>query len=200
MNPPAVSSPLRPVVKGPGLDVQYVTIPSGEAGTLATLKVMAELARAQIRDPATAAEFGHWARAIVRDVPSKDYEGEAAAIFGFVREHVRYRLDPRGLERVQWPYWTLLVDGAGDCDDMATLIAALSLATGHGAMLRAVKVDASRPDAYSHVYALIGIDEPGRGPRWLAADATQRQAFLGWEPPTSRQYGPPLDVVVAPPA
>jgi hypothetical protein len=119
-------------------------------------------------------------------------------VFEFVREHVRYCLDPRGLERLQTPAWTLLVDEQGDCDDQATLVAALALCLGHGAKLRAVKVDPDRPNSDSHVYCMIGLAGPD-GPRWLAADTTQRQATLGWQPPERRWLGPPLDVVVARP-
>lgn len=90
---------------------QIVSIPGGAAGTEATVKYMVQLAVSDAKEP----EMVQYARRIVSDVPSKDYEGEARAIFEFVRSNVRYRLDPRGLEWVQRPFVTLLVDGAGDC-------------------------------------------------------------------------------------
>jgi hypothetical protein len=83
------------------------------------------------------------------------------------------------------------------CDDMGTLLAGMSLALGHGAVLRAVKVDPNRPQSYSHVYAILGCVVKGKT-IWLPADATQRKP-LGWQPPEARWTGDPLDVVVATP-
>jgi hypothetical protein len=188
---PVLASPSQPVV-------EYVEIPRGVGGTKATLREMARFARAAASDPTTGAEFVWWCRAITRHVPGRDYEGELRALFEFVQAHVKYSLDPMGLERVQTPYWTLLVDGAGDCDDHATLLCGMSRALGHGAILRAVRVDPSRPDSYSHVYALLGCSQQGVT-RWWGADSTQAQAQLGWQPPRRRWLGPPLDLVVAEP-
>lgn len=189
---------VRPVVTGPRLPIEYVEIPGGVPGTIATLEYMADWARRSIHDPRTGGDFVQWARDIVERVPSKDYVGELRALFGFVKRNVRYRLDPVGLERVQAPYWTLCVDGAGDCDDHCALLMGLAGATGHGALARAVKVDPRRPTQYSHVYAVLSARVPGGERRWFGADTTTRQATLGWEPPASRQFGPPLDVIAFP--
>lgn len=164
---------------------QIVSIPGGAAGTEATVKYMVQLAVSDAKEP----EMVQYARRIVSDVPSKDYEGEARAIFEFVRSNVRYRLDPRGLEWVQRPFVTLLVDGAGDCDCTSTLVACLALCLGHGAAFKTVKVDPDRPEEYSHVYPLIGIRNKSNKPVWLAADTTQKGVDLGWEPPPERVLG-----------
>jgi hypothetical protein len=97
---------------------QIVSIPGGAAGTEATVKYMVQLAVSDAKEP----EMVQYARRIVSDVPSKDYVGEARAIFEFVRSNVRYRLDPRGLEWIQRPFVTLLVDGAGDCFTKGTRV------------------------------------------------------------------------------
>lgn len=207
--PEAKQVTLRPVLTAPDeLPVRYVEIPKGEAGVRATLEVMGQLAKQQLSDGQRGARFVEWARAAVRDVDGKDYAGELRALFAFVKRNVTYRYDPRWLERVQGPYWTLCVDGAGDCDDMATLLVSLALALGHGGGFRAVAVDPGRPNSYSHVYALLGCRVPARDPdtgklrivtKWYAADATQKRRPLGWEPPAGRQTREPLDLIVAEP-
>ena len=178
------------------LPTAYTELPRGAAGTLATLGIMAKLAVDAVHDPETGAEFVWWARAIVKRCASKAYLDELDALYRFVRQTVRYRLDPHRLERVQAPYWTLTVDGAGDCDDSSALLAALALAVGHGAILRAVAVDPDRPGSYSHVYPLLGAVVQGEEV-WLGADATQKNRPLGWEPPRTRWSAEPLDLIVA---
>jgi len=173
--------------------VAVIEIPDGEEGTKATIEVMRRLAVADAHNP----EFAKWARAIVRDVGSKDYRAEGQRIYDFVKKNVRYRLDPRGLEWVQSPYWTLLVDGQGDCDDQATLLVALSVALGHGAAFVTVKVDPDRPEEFSHVYASIGITED-RHEKWIAMDTTQQKQSFGWEPPKERVLGRKVWVVSQP--
>lgn len=67
---------------------------------------------------------------IVHHVPSKQRTAELGALYRWVRDNIRYRYDPLGLEWVQRPERTV-IERAGDCDDMATLLAALSGALGH---------------------------------------------------------------------
>jgi hypothetical protein len=100
--------------------------PAGLPHVRSTIKKMAALARAgshsyPIRNLATRITSG---------VASKDYRGEVAAIYMWVRDTVRYRKDPDGLEWVQSPARTVQ-ELAGDCDDQAVLIAALVGALGH---------------------------------------------------------------------
>jgi hypothetical protein len=100
--------------------------PSGMAHTKSTIATMCRLAREgshsyPIRSAATK---------IVHDVPSKQVRLELEALYRWVRDHIRYRFDPLGLEWVQSPARTL-AEQAGDCDDMATLLAALSGSLGH---------------------------------------------------------------------
>lgn len=67
---------------------------------------------------------------IVHDVPSKQVGGELATLYRWVRDNIRYRFDPVDLEWVQSPARTL-TERAGDCDDMAVLLAALAGSLGH---------------------------------------------------------------------
>lgn len=164
-------------------DVTVQEIPSGEAGTRATLQEMARLALQDGHHP----EVISLARAAVRGVPNKDYLAEADRIFGLVRRSVRYVQDPLGLEHVQRPLHLLFVEGQGDCDDHATAIGALATALGHGFAFATVAADARRDpsEGWSHVYPLIGLRKRGLT-SWVGADTTQAGATLGWEPPARR--------------
>jgi transglutaminase-like putative cysteine protease len=150
--------------------VERRVIPSGEAGTVETLKAMQEAVASS--EGAHNPEVRFLAQRIVEGVGNKDYYSEVRALYDFMRANVRYTLDPRGLEWVQTPWVTLLVQGQGDCDDHAVAIAALAIALGHGAGFRTVKGDPSRPDEWSHVYPVIGIRERGV-PRWIPIDTTE---------------------------
>jgi hypothetical protein len=170
-----------------------VPIPPGVKGTKAELEIIAALAREAVTDPF----FVEEARSIVRGVRGRDYQGEAAAILGYVREMTDYRHDPIGVDevdRISSPGYLLFVDPQGDCDDMVALVCALNLGVGHGCMIRAVRLDPNRED-FSHVYALAGIPGPG-GPTWLGQDAVTSFP-LGWEPPREDWVGESLDLVVA---
>lgn len=92
----------------------------------ATIAKMAKLARAGARSY----EIRNLATRITRGVPSKDYRGELAALYKWERDNIRYRKDPVELEWVQSPARTVK-EGAGDCDDKATLLAALVGSLGH---------------------------------------------------------------------
>ena len=100
------------------------TIPGGDRGTEKTIErmrdaVLGKLPGMDRHEGAHMPEVRFLAQQIVSDVPSKDYMGEARAIFKFMTDHVRYTLDPRALEWVQTPWWTSEVIGQGDCDDHA---------------------------------------------------------------------------------
>jgi hypothetical protein len=173
-----------------GPPTTYVQIPRGELGTVATLKVMKELVlgRWGHRNP----EVVVLAKKIVEDVspgPSKDYRAMCQAILTFMKTHCRYQLDPSGLEYVQTPHYTLLVGGSGDCDDLSTATLALAGALGFRMAFRTVKADPGRPQQWSHVYPVIGIQDKKGEPLWLTADATQKESFLGWDPPEAQTYG-----------
>jgi transglutaminase-like putative cysteine protease len=147
------------------------SIPPGEPGTRATLRAMRTFVRTykahdQIRS--TAIE-------LTRHLPPKDWLGQVRALFGFVRDHIRYTRDIDGIETLQTPPATLELE-AGDCDDKATLLAALLGSIGHPS--RFVAVGFSSPGNYSHVYLETPV-----GTRWLALDATVSTATVGWAPP-----------------
>jgi transglutaminase-like putative cysteine protease len=144
--------------------IRRVRIPAGEAGTLHTARLVAELIEQGARD------FYVRQRAIqiFRDyrVPAKDRFGEVAALFDWVRRNIRYTRDIYRVELLHTAR-RMLELRAGDCDDMTILLGAMLMSTGHPVRLALVGFKPSRPHAYSHIYleALIGS-------RWLPLDAT----------------------------
>lgn len=101
---------------------------------------------------------------LCRGLRGKCYLSELAALFYFVCENVRYQRDPRTVELVKTPEATLAT-GVGDCDDIATLIAALALLSGSEARYVTAGF---RPDGvHTHVFA--EALEP-RTKRWVTLD------------------------------
>lgn len=98
---------------------------------------------------------------ITKGIPSKSPTREIFAIYKWVREHIRYRMDPVGLELVQAPRITLK-ERAGDCDDITTLVWALCMALGHPVRGRTV---GPSPEDQTHVQAQV-FDRK----RWLDVD------------------------------
>jgi transglutaminase-like putative cysteine protease len=135
-------------------------LPSGEAGTYATVRLMRRFVQQFKRVHAIREE----ALSLINGVSQKDWMGEVAAVFGWVRDHIRYVRDINGVETVQTPLATMELE-AGDCDDKSTLLATLLETIGHPT--RFVAVGFSRPGAYSHVYVETRV-----GDRWLPLDAT----------------------------
>lgn len=144
-------------------------IPPGTDGIEATLALMQRVVAEYKWQP----EVVGLAREIVAAVPAKSYAQEARALFDFVRANVRYTRDVEGLEYVQAPDITLEV-GHGDCDDHATLLAALLAATGHKTRFVAAGFNGGDLE---HVWVETLI-----GDRWFAADTTENRDF-GWRPP-----------------
>jgi transglutaminase-like putative cysteine protease len=86
------------------------------------------------------------------------------ALHYFVCRHVRYQRDPLTVELVKTPMATLET-GVGDCDDIATLLAAMVLLCGSEA--RFVTVGFRRGGPFTHVFC------EGRDPktkRWVTLD------------------------------
>jgi hypothetical protein len=106
-----------------------VTVTAHENGLphiRATVAKMAALARSS----AQTYPIRNLATRIVHDVPSKQVAGELAALYRWVRDTIRYRFDPDGIEWLQRPERTVQ-ERAGDCDDIATLLASLVGSLGH---------------------------------------------------------------------
>lgn len=147
-------------------------IPDGAAGTRETLKHMRELVRAGKVDP----DLRDFAQRLCSSLRPKDFDGEIAALFDFVRECIRYALDVNGVEVVQAPDVTLQL-GYGDCDDKCVLLATLLETMGHRAWFCALGFD--EEPIYTHV--IVWASAAGEA-QPIALDATELRP-LGWFPP-----------------
>ncbi len=145
---------------------------SGDEGTRQTLNVMRHAVVEGIKDPA----IMPIARRLVLDVDEKDKRGEAAVLFEYVKDHIRYVNDPLGLETVVFPR-TVIEVGSGDCDDKSVLFAALAVVLGIPARFVAVKMPGIK--IYTHVYPELLINGS-----WQPFEPTLSYALPG------RSYAP----------
>lgn len=144
--------------------------PSGALGNHHTLRLMRDLINAGKVDPLVMRA----AHSIIYTQPERDEIGECAALFDYVRDHVRYVRDVHGVETLCAPAMTLqrLI---GDCDDQTMLLCALAEAAGYPTRLVMAGYSSA---AFEHVYCEIFALGA-----WYACDATERAAHFGWAPP-----------------
>lgn len=116
---------------------------------------------------------------ITRDVPSKQTRQELEALYRWVRDHIRYRFDPLGVEWVQRPTRTV-EEGAGDCDDMATLLSSLAQSLGHITRWRTVGPTKNTP---KHIAIEAYARHPGAPDgEWISMDPVLEPARATAEP------------------
>lgn len=108
-------------------------IATGDAGAHETLGVMRDAVHNAVNDPT----FVWWARSIVEDCPQRNETCCAYAVREFVSGAIHFQRDPVGVENITPPLVHMQKlrgrFGAyvlGDCDDAATLSAALGMAVG----------------------------------------------------------------------
>jgi transglutaminase-like putative cysteine protease len=104
------------------------------------------------------------AESIVGELMGRDYVSEYVAVLNWVRQNIRYTRDPRTIEQVRTPQVTI-ARKQGDCDDMATLIAALVAQLGGSVRFVAASFGPQR--ALAHVWA-EALDPTTR--RWVVLD------------------------------
>ena len=143
-------------------------IPDGHEGTRLTLEVMRRLVKEWRANP----EMIAFARSLVEGVQEKNFREEAAAVHAYVRDQIRYTLDPNEVETVQAPNVTIET-GHGDCDDKSVLVATLLEILGHPARFAAIGF---APDVFEHVYVETKI-----GADWIGVETTE-PVELGWQP------------------
>lgn len=170
------SKPLGAIAPSPASGFQKTArlagLPSGRAGTLATLNHMRDFVRASIRSPEQIVRERALRILDAAGVPQRKYWQSARALHAFVRDEIKYVRDPVGVELVQTPEKTLQL-GYGDCDDKSTLLAALLESTGHPARFTVI---AFGGNPFSHVLAETRLDN-----RWVPAETIIPKP-LGWFP------------------
>ena len=144
-------------------------IPDGIGGVRATLAAMRQAA---IQASVTL-EIRSLAESIVENVPPKDFKGELEAIQDWVRTNIRYTRDPLYAETLKLPH-ALLEARQGDCDDQATLVAALSLSIGFKP--RFVAIGTEQYGSFDHVYTEVKL-----GTQWVSVETTE-PVSVGWRP------------------
>lgn len=154
----------------------FDTIPGGWQGTADTVSRMHEL----IQQGKTDLTLQKIADKIVASggARDRDYNSQASSIYDFVKSYVRFQRDPFGVEMVQEPVVTL-GRKAGDCDDHTILNCALLGAIGFPYAIKTIKADLTRPDEFSHVYAIVYINSRG----WIGFDTSVGPAYYSWQPP-----------------
>lgn len=147
-------------------------IPSGVEGIKETLKMMAWYARHY----KTNRHVRELTLKLVSSIPEKRYKAEAQALLSFVQNKIRYVKDINGVETVQSPEQTLRLM-AGDCDDKATLLAAMLESIGHPARFIAMGPKGAPKNVFTHVFVETKI-----GGSWLPAETIMRGWSLGRRP------------------
>lgn len=95
---------------------------------------------------------------LVQQLRCGSIDATCEAIFGYLVEHVRYKLDPPGVQLIKTPA-RLLADKQGDCKSLAMFInCCLHCAGVKKHAFRFVNFDGG--NQYSHVYA-VAWDESG---------------------------------------
>jgi len=96
----------------------------------------------------------------------RNYSQVAGAVYNWVNHNIAYVRDPDAVEYLQSPPKTLQY-GYGDCDDLATLSAALLSSIGVPTRFKVVKADPRNRGSFSHVY----VEYLDRG-EWIPFDIT----------------------------
>lgn len=174
--------------------VQRVDIPTGNAGTDATVEVMAQAAMGQYG--AGSARIRNLAVQIVRGemggapVPERDQPGEVGAIHEWMQEHLRYVRDPLWYEFVTYPETLAFTRADGDCDDHCVLEAALLGSIG--IPTRFVVYAFNKQSNFSHVALQAYIRFPDGTSSWETLDPIVKDQPAGWSVPdatTTKVYG-----------
>ena len=141
------------------VDFEY-RISTGVEGVRETMALMRSIVRKGKADPAVIVK----ARSLTAFAGAKDWRAEVAALHRYVRDSIRYVMDPNGVETLSTPA-RLIEIGAGDCDDKATLLAALLEAVGHPTRFVAIGLSGGTLD---HVYVETKI-----GDTWIPLETTE---------------------------
>jgi len=155
------------------------TIPMGNAGHRVTVSLLQQLAYQGSQDPVL---IGFARRATVF-AQEKDPLEEAQGVLSMVQGTMRYTQDPVSAELVTDP--RILVrqiesgqTAYGDCDDMATLTAAMLMAIGHP--VRFVTFGRDPRGSWEHIY--IQMYDALRN-NWVSVDPIMKDENLGYSPP-----------------
>lgn len=143
-------------------------IPDGLPGVAATLRAMSQFTK----DGKKNMFVRQTALRQIAGCAQKDYACYVEKLHAFVRDSIQYVQDVSEVETLATPQKTLEF-AAGDCDDKATLLAAMLESIGFKTRFVAIGFE---PGIYSHVYAEVLL-----GTRWIALETTE-PVDAGWSP------------------
>lgn len=153
-----------------------IMVPSGVAGNAVTVKHMWRLINQDTKDESMI----NIATAIIRTSNSNDLFAQANALFDWVHKSILYINNPTGVQMIQDPFRTI-ERRAGACTDQSILIGAMAQAVGFPVRLKTIKNEAPKEGEeaeFSHIYPQLYING-----RWISADTTVPESYLGWEGP-----------------
>ncbi len=166
------------------------SVPSGDAGVAATLKIMVNMVLQYRASPVVRVT----AQTLVKECPSRDTVCQIKTLHAFVRDQIKYLPDVRDVETIQSPDYTLDMK-SGDCDDHSVLMAALVESLGKQSRFLAVGI---RGGGFSHVSSQVLL-----GTRWVNLETiipTLKDAWgglpagsptpIGWFPPDATRFMP----------
>lgn len=104
----------------------------------------------------------------------RDYACEVTAIWNFIVLNVRYTQDQDG-EDTYCTVRAILEQGAGDCDDLTVMFAALLKAVGFENII--ARIVSVRGDTWDHIYPIVMLPDG----TWMALDVTESGHQPGWE-------------------
>ncbi len=90
---------------------------------------------------------------LASELKSDSLKDSAKNVYRFIQKNVRYQNDPSGIEQIALANRTL-VNGYGDCDDMAILAAALITAMGYTPRVYVVRT--GRNKEWNHIFVSVG--------------------------------------------
>jgi hypothetical protein len=165
----------------------------GVSGTSTTIDKMHTLVAQGKLDP-TLQKIATWIRMSVSgDVRGKT-TATADAIFNWCKAHGIFKSDAFQVEGLEHPIEAMrpviqakqagTYNGpglfTGDCDTFAIMTATLGGILGFQYAFETAKVDASRPDEFSHVWTSLLVDG-----NWYPLDSSTPGAYSGWRPPVA---------------
>jgi len=158
-------SPPSPILSG-----TIVPLAAGRPGVAQTIRAMRRLVNEGKHDLSLLSV----AVTSIYLAPPRDERAEADALLNAVRRRIRYVRDILDIETLAAPA-TTWARQAGDCDDMATLLATLAELVGYPT--RFVVAGYTDPNELEHVFVQILV-----AGEWLDADPTENGP-IGYSPP-----------------
>jgi transglutaminase-like putative cysteine protease len=157
----------------------------GSTGAVQTLRAMRALVQSSLREPAQKVR-----ETALSIIGAGGWMDQIRSLQQWVQSNIRYIQDPTdetgGVELVQTPQKTLEY-AAGDCDDQATLLAALLSAIGHPARFVAIGF---KGGPLSHVLVQTKVNSSGNDANDWTSVETILPKPMGWFPSgvTSRYF------------